>query len=104
MCAVIPGTRTSQGGDDEEEDDVKFSFEIAREAKNQQTVTELHAVKKDFEDYKSMYVRSVDKLKEAGIKNSEVESKLEALQRENDKLKRELGSRAAPTTNKTCKL
>ena len=50
-----------------------------------------------------MYVRSVDKLKEADIKSSEVESKLEALQSENARLKKELGSRAVPA-NKTCEL
>ena len=83
---------------------MKFSFEIAREAKNQQTLTELNTVKKALHDYKSLYGRSVDKLKEADIKNSEVESKLEALQTENSHLKRELGSRALPANNKTCEL
>lgn len=84
------------GRQDDEEEEVKLSHEIARDTLNRDISAELSKVKMELLEYKRRYAQSIEKLKDNDIKYNEVESKLETVSDENSKLKNELGKRRAP--------
>jgi len=82
------------------EDDVKFSHEVARDAKNHELTVQKNVLAQQLQEYKKQYQQSVEKLRESDIKNSELESKFEQVEDENATLKRELGNRRNAAVNR----
>lgn len=78
------------------DDDVKLSYEIARDNRNHDLQTQLAEAKKRMNEYKKRYLLAVEKAKDVDIKYSEVELKKELLEEENANLKRDLGARRGP--------